>query len=232
MAVPLPSNTPLILISAPSYLDSEASADADSAFVEVSTINDPVPIRVNRGILKLEAEILLAAYLDDIKLPAELHLLRPFTQALSDLGPDYGLFFIKRAKNYLYVPRTFLSAAQLLFPDAAFATDESPGSSTDDKLKGAAAGLVPHRNQLLISTIGIPRLMGLPTVTSLLSHHWTTRATTCGTRRSSLSYSRSKRSASHIWALRKSTSVRVTSWVTLTPSTSLASRIRNHRYSS
>ena len=95
-------------------------------------------------------------------MPAELHLLRPFTQALSDLGPEYGLFFIKRAKNYLYVPKTFLSAAQLLFPDAVFATDESPGSSTDDKLKGAAAGLVPHRNQLLISTIGIPRLMGAP----------------------------------------------------------------------
>jgi hypothetical protein len=160
--VPLHANTPLILISAPSYADCEDSTDADSVLVEVSTLDDPVPIRVPRGILKLEAEILLAAYLDDIKLPAELHLLRPFTQALSVLGPEYGLFFIKRAKNYLYVPKTFLSVAQLLFPDAAFATDESPGSSTDDKLKGAAASLDPHRNQLLISTIGIPRLMGAP----------------------------------------------------------------------
>ncbi len=40
--------------------------DADSVLVEFSTLNDPVPMRVPRGILKLEAELLLAAYLDEI----------------------------------------------------------------------------------------------------------------------------------------------------------------------
>jgi hypothetical protein len=161
--IPIPLNTPLLLVSAPTYLEVADNLDADSAIVEVSLLEDPTTtLHVTRGVIVLRAEILLTAYLDDIKLPAELHLLRPFTQALFDLGPDYGLLFIKRAKNYLYIPKFFLSVAQLLFPDAVFATDESMGTSSEDKLKTAAATLDPSRNQLLISTIGIPRLMGAP----------------------------------------------------------------------
>jgi hypothetical protein len=161
--IPIPLNTSLLLVSAPTYLEIADNPEADSAVVEVSLLEDPTTIlHVTRGVIVLRAEILLTAYLDDIKLPAELHLLRPFTQALFDLGPDYGLLFTKRAKNYLYIPKFFLSAAQLLFPDAVFATDESLGTSSEDKLKIAAATLDLTRKQLLITTTGIPRLMGAP----------------------------------------------------------------------
>jgi hypothetical protein len=53
---------------------------------------------------KLEVNPLIAAYLDDIKMPDELFLMRSFSQLLKKHGPEIGLFFGKRAKNNFYVP--------------------------------------------------------------------------------------------------------------------------------
>ena len=76
----------------------------------------------------LRAEICLAAYLDDIHLVAELHLLRPFSAILRELGPTVGLHFDSLEKNFIYVPRCFSSDCVAHFPDAVFVTDLTPGA--------------------------------------------------------------------------------------------------------
>jgi hypothetical protein len=62
--IPIPLNTSLLLVSAPTYLEVADNPEADSAVVEVSLLEDPTTtLHVTRGVIVLRAEILLTAYL-------------------------------------------------------------------------------------------------------------------------------------------------------------------------
>jgi hypothetical protein len=104
--------------------------------------------------------------LDDIKMPDELFLMRPFSQLLKELGPGVGLSFGKRAKNYFYVPLPFRLQVAAMYPDAVIVDADSPGDSPSDKLKEAAEGNAlsapENLSRLLFTTCGVERLMGSP----------------------------------------------------------------------
>ena len=115
---------------------------------------------------KLEASPLIVAYLDGIKMADELFLMRPFSQLLKKHGPEIGLFFGKRAKNYCYAPLPFRHRVASMYPDAVIVDEDSPGDSPSDKLKEAAVGNAlsapENLSRLLFTTCGVERLMGSP----------------------------------------------------------------------
>jgi len=115
--------------------------------------------------VRLRAEICLAAYLDDISAVLEAHLLRPFTLALRELGPRVGLYFDTAAKNYTYVPRMFSEALRQLLPEASglvIVDDQTPGGAPKAQLEYGARQLRGDGRGLLVSTVGIAKLMGAP----------------------------------------------------------------------
>jgi hypothetical protein len=117
-------------------------------------------------VVKLEANPLVVAYLDDVKLVDRIFLARRFAALLRDRGPLYGLFFGNRAKNFVHVIKPFEGAARAMFPDAVFVDDDSPGDGPADQLKRAVAanGLsgVGAEDRLLITSTGVESLMGSP----------------------------------------------------------------------
>jgi hypothetical protein len=114
----------------------------------------------------LNANPLILAYLDDIKLSDELVLMRPFARLLAKRGPAFGLIFTKRAKNYFYAPLPFLRQVTDLYPDAVVVTEESPGQNPSDQLKQAAEvnslSAPENLSRLLFTTCGVEKLMGSP----------------------------------------------------------------------
>ena len=104
------------------------------------------------------AEILLAAYLDDITSPCEAFLLRPFSRALQLEGPKIGLHFDTVSKNYIYVPRCFAAEIRAMFPDAAIVDDDTPGASPKAQLEFGARQLAAGSTGLLISHVGVAKL--------------------------------------------------------------------------
>lgn len=116
--------------------------------------------------VRLEANPNMMAYLDDISLADDIVLQRPFSKLLRELGPNYGLYFTNRAKNFIYVLRSFSEEARQMFPDAVFVDDDSPGDSPGGQLKTAVEDndLVNSVNssRLLITTCGLESLMGTP----------------------------------------------------------------------
>ena len=119
-------------------------------------------VRVPWRHVRLRAEICLAAYLDDIHLVSELHLLRPFSAILRELGPSVGLYFDSLEKNFIYVPRCFSADCTAAFPDAVIVSDLTPGAGPKEQMREGARALRGDPSKLLISHIGLPKLMGAP----------------------------------------------------------------------
>jgi len=119
-------------------------------------------VRVPWRHVRLRAEICLAAYLDDIHLVSELHLLRPFSAILRELGPSVGLHFDSLEKNFIYVPRCFSADCTAAFPDAVIVSDLTPGAGPKEQMREGARALRGDPSKLLISHIGLPKLMGAP----------------------------------------------------------------------
>lgn len=162
------------LIEAPSYQEVEAEGAATAAMrVIVQLLPGGLEPVLDLGLfsvawsdIKLSAHPLIICYLDDIKQPDKLFLMRPFSKALRDFGPTVGLTFTKRAKNYFYVPLPYRARAQAMYPDAIFVDDDSPGDSPGDQLKVAAdthtLTAPENLSRLLITSCGVERLMGSP----------------------------------------------------------------------
>jgi hypothetical protein len=71
------------------------------------------------GSVRLRAEVLLVAYLDDIYCSSEAFLIQPYRRTLRAIAkPLVGLEFTSVAKNYTYVPRCFAAEVRTMFPDA------------------------------------------------------------------------------------------------------------------
>ena len=166
--VPLDSTMVLSLVSAPSYVSLDrpgrdlANDPPPRVTVRVGDESSGFLITVDWLSVILRAEVLLACYLDDIHLVGEAFLLRPFTLALREFGPRIGLRFDSPSKNYAYCPRVFGSALAALLPDAVFVGTDTPGDTHKAKLEYGAAQLDRQSSRLLITTIGVPKLMGAP----------------------------------------------------------------------
>jgi hypothetical protein len=108
----------------------------------------------------------LIAYLDDLRITDEVYLMRPFQESLRRRGPGIGLYFTKRAKNYIYVPLPFRDTVLNLYPDAVVVADDSPGDDPASQLKLAveANALMAPENEgrMLITLCGVAKLMGSP----------------------------------------------------------------------
>jgi len=90
------------------------------------------------GAVRLQAKILLVAYLDDIYCSSEALLVRPYRpgyrRTLGAKGRSLvGLRFTNVAKNSTFVPRCFAAEARALFPDASFVNDTTPGATPMDQ---------------------------------------------------------------------------------------------------
>ena len=163
VVVPVRQGMPLRLVEAPSYLDIEAAGDRSSLRVAVLVGEGASSYRVSLPweSVRFGTEILLAAYLDDIHFPGEAFLLRPFTLILRELGPTIGLHFVSLSKNYAYIPRDYEVEVRRLYPDASIITDATPGTPKVQFEAGARA-LTGDLRRLLITHVGIPKIMGAP----------------------------------------------------------------------
>ena len=164
----VPPNVSLTLLDAPPFtlletLD-EAASGLQSVFVRVGSdsVESSFVARIPWQSVRLRAEVSMVAYLDDITGCTEAHLLRPFNHALRVLGPIVGLHFDSLDKNYTYVPRCFADSLRTMYPDAVFIDDSTPGSSPKEQLAYGARHLNQGSRSLLISFVGIPKLMGAP----------------------------------------------------------------------
>ena len=164
----LTADLPLSLVAAPTYTEvDEASSEARGAMrvmVRVGLAANPSSFLADIAwdSARLRAEISLVAFLDDISCSSELFLLRPFTRSLNAEGALIGLLFDTVPKNYAFVPRCFADVCRALFPDAAFVDDNTPGASPKAQLEFGARQLAAGSSGLLISHVGIAKLMGAP----------------------------------------------------------------------
>ncbi len=130
--------------------------------IRVGLTTDPASylVEVPWEAARLRAEVLIAAFLDDITSLSEAHLLRPFRRALVVLGPPtVGLEFSNVAKNSTLVLCCFTDVVRAMFPDAAVVDDDTPGATPKAKLKHGASQLVAESNGLLISHIGVTKFI-------------------------------------------------------------------------
>ena len=171
----MPMATDFVLVEAPTYSVVEAAeekaaggdtGDRDSLRATLSwgEMGDSGSFRVSVlwSEVRLSAEVLLAAYLDDIHCVSETYLLRRFILLLRELGPKIGLHFTSLHKNYLYIPRVFADCVERDFPDAVVVHDASPGATPADQLERAARQLAGDPRRMLISLVGIAKIMGAP----------------------------------------------------------------------
>ena len=115
------------------------------------------------GAVRLRAEILLVAYLDDIYCSIEAFLFQPYRRILGAMSkPLVGLEFTTVAKNYTYVPRCFAAEIREMFPNASIVNDNTPGATPLDQLKVGASRLPLGSSGLLISHVGVAKVMGAP----------------------------------------------------------------------
>ena len=115
--------------------------------------------RLGWGAVRLRAEILLVAYLDDIYCSSEAFLVRPYRRTLGVKGRSLvGLEFTNVAKNSTYVPRCFAAKARALFPDASFVHDTTPGATPMDQLKLGASRLPRGSSGRLITHVGVAKV--------------------------------------------------------------------------
>ena len=163
VVVPVGQGMPLRLLESPSYLDIEAAGDRSLLRVVVLVGEGDGSYRISLPweSVRFGTEILLAAFLDDIHFPGEVFLLRPFTLNLRELGPTIGLHFNSLSKNYAYIPRVFSDEVRRLYPDASIITDATPGAPKAQFEAGARA-LEGDLRRLLITHVGIPKIMGAP----------------------------------------------------------------------
>ena len=171
---PLPVGTNVKLVEAPSYanIDSQASIASWAAHATVTVEIDPAPgqelpappVRVTLPweSVRLKEHLFTLAYLDDLKLVCELHLVRPFVLAIRELGPRVGLKFENLVKNFIYVPRCFGATAAEMYPESVVVSDNSEGSSPKEKLKFGAQRLQGDPRKLLFTSCGVEKLMGAP----------------------------------------------------------------------
>jgi hypothetical protein len=141
--VPVTDDLPLTLIAAPTYTEVDALA-ALRVSVRVGPASDPASyiVVVAWGAIKLRAEILLVAYLDDIYCSSEAFLFQPYRRILGAKSkPLVGLEFTTVAKNYTYVPRCFAAEIREMFPNASIVNDNTPGATPLDQLKDGASRL-------------------------------------------------------------------------------------------
>jgi hypothetical protein len=95
---------------------------------------------VSWGAVRLRAEILLVAYLDDIYCSCEVFLFRSYRRVLVAKGRSLvGLEFSNVANNNMYVPRCFPAEIRDMFPDASFVDDDAPGATPKDQLRPGAS---------------------------------------------------------------------------------------------
>jgi hypothetical protein len=164
---PLPVGTNVKLVEAPSYanIDSQASIASWAARATVTVEIDPAPgqdipaspVRVTLPweSVRLKEHFFTLAYLDDLKLVCELHLVRPFVLAIRELGPRVGLRFENLVKNFIYVPRCFGERAAEMYPESVVVSDNSEGSSPKEKLKFGAQRLQGDPRKLLFTSCGV-----------------------------------------------------------------------------
>jgi hypothetical protein len=117
--VSVTDDLPLTLVAAPSYAEIDALAEeargALRVSVRVGPASDPASYvaTVAWGAVRLRAEILLVAYLDDIYCSSEAFLVRPYRRIFGAKGRSLvGLEFTNVAKNSTYVPRCFAAEAR------------------------------------------------------------------------------------------------------------------------
>ena len=73
-----------------------------------------------------------------------------------------GLEFASVAKNYTYVPRCFAAEILTKFPDASIVDDATPGATPMDQLKLGASRLPIGSRGLLITHVGVAKIMSAP----------------------------------------------------------------------
>ena len=163
-----------VLDSAPTYAEVEGEERPRELEVTVRVLPNGVepgvdvvgPLRVRWEHVRHEANVSLIAYLDDLRITDEAYLMRPFQESLRRRGPRIGLYFTKRAKNYIYVPLPFRDTVLNLYPDAVVVADDSPGDDPASQLKLAveANALMAPENEgrMLITLCGVAKLMGSP----------------------------------------------------------------------
>ena len=94
------------------------------------------------GALRLRAEILLVAYLDDIYCSSEAFLFQPCRRILGARSkPLVEPEFTTVAKNFTYVPGCFAAEIRDMFPNASIVDDNTPGATPMDQLKDGASRL-------------------------------------------------------------------------------------------
>ncbi len=115
------------------------------------------------GSVRLRAEVLLVAYLDDIYCSSEAFLIQPYRRTLRAIAePLVGLEFTSVAKNYTYVPRCFAAEVRAMFPDASIVDDGTPEATHMDQLRHGASRLPSGSRGLLVTHVGMAKVMGAP----------------------------------------------------------------------
>ena len=167
--VPVTDDLPLTLVAAPTYAEIDAlMEDARGALqvsVRVGPVADPASYIavVSWGSIRLRAEVLLVAYLDDIYCSSEAFLIQPYRRTLRAKGkPLVGLEFTSVAKNYTYVPRCFAAEIRTMLPDASIVDDDTPGATPMDQLRHGASRLPAGSSGLLVTHVGVAKIMGAP----------------------------------------------------------------------
>ena len=167
--VPVTDDLPLTLVAAPTYAEIDALVeDARGALqvsVRVGPVADPASYIavVSWGSVRLRAEVLLVAYLDDIYCSSEAFLIQPYRRTLRAKGkPLVGLEFTSVAKNYTYVPRCFAAEIRTMLPDASIVDDDTPGATPMDQLRHGASRLPAGSSGLLVTHVGVAKIMGAP----------------------------------------------------------------------
>ena len=62
----------------------------------------------------------------------------------------------------MYVPRCFAAEIRDMFPNASIVNDNTPGATPLDQLKDGASRLPVGSSGLLISHVGVAKIMGAP----------------------------------------------------------------------
>ena len=112
---PVSDDLPLTLVTAPTYVEIDALMEDARGTLQTSVRVGPAAANpasyiavVPWGSVRLRAEVLLVAYLDDIYCSSEAFLIQPYRRTLRAIAkPLVGLEFTSVAKNYTYVPRFF-----------------------------------------------------------------------------------------------------------------------------
>ena len=159
--VPVTDDLPLTLVAAPTYDEIDAlEEEARGALwvsVRVGPASNPASYIavVAWGAVRLRADVLLIAYLDDIYCSSEVFLFQPYRRILGARSKSLmGLEFTTVAKNFTYVPCCFAAEIRDMFPIVSIVNDNTPGATPTEQLKDGASRLPVGSSGLLISHVG------------------------------------------------------------------------------